>query len=283
MESLPVVKNRNQIVALPKLNPTSKLNADNTVFMLSFWILSQKIYSHQLTKEEANQLTRMGHCFLPVKESMFQIMKLSFQNDKKFSQKLRSIRQKNTNTHSSNSSSGSSNPTTTTADSTSTTSTAGTTTAAKHVDATEHPNNNNNNNNSNNASTTTTDSSNNYPLVVAKIHCIRLDTNQTCTLYHGNLPRFEMQHSNANSDEVRFPVQRALSNTEVGDQFVAEWFHGWPEGIRNFGGLTFSVKITKEKIHVESIIFGAPGQSDHLKSRNGVSAFHIMEGLSGWN
>jgi hypothetical protein len=275
MEALPVVKKR--IVALPRVNPKSKLNVDNTVFMLSFWILSQKIYSHQLTKDEVNQLTKTGHCYLPVKESMFQIMKLSFQNDKKFSQKLRSIRQKNTTTHGTTNNNSNAVSTSTTSTSSATNNKeSGTTIGETDQHNTTTSNNINKKNNA------TSDSNSTDPLVVAKIHCIRLDTNQTCTLYHSNLPRFEMQRSYANSDEVRFPVQRALSNTDAGDQLVAEWFHGWPEGIRNFGGLTFCVKLTKEKIHVESIVFGAPGQSDHLKSRNGVSPFHIIEGLAGW-
>eukprot|EP00539_Tryblionella_compressa_P020235 CAMPEP_0178858092 /NCGR_PEP_ID=MMETSP0747-20121128/479_1 /TAXON_ID=913974 /ORGANISM="Nitzschia punctata, Strain CCMP561" /LENGTH=253 /DNA_ID=CAMNT_0020524363 /DNA_START=178 /DNA_END=939 /DNA_ORIENTATION=- len=252
MESLPMVKKR--IVALPQVHPASQLDPQNTIFILSFWILSQKIYSHQLTPQEARQLTQKGHCTLKVKESIFQIVRTSCQPNKKFSQKLRDIRQKN-NHHNH----GKLDP------------------DAAHDDGT-----------SGNAKHNETDNKNddrdedNDPLVVAKIHCIRLDTNQTCTLYHSNLPRFEMQRTHAKQDQVSFPVQRALSNTEAGDRLVAQWYHGWQPGIQNFGGLTFSITLKKNTIEIDSIVFGAPGQSDHLRERNGVSAFHILEEVSGW-
>jgi hypothetical protein len=259
MESLPVVKKK--IVALPQVNPKSGLNPDNTVFILSFWILSQKIYSHQLTKEEVCQLTKSGHCHLRVQGSVFSIIKLCFQNDKEFPTRLRHIREKNIAVTKGGA-----------VVETGATASNGAAAAAVSMRATSTTN-------SADQKNTSCESD---PLVVAKIHCIRLDTNQTCTLYHSNLPRFEMQRTHAKSDQINFPVQVALKNTEAGDKLVTQWFHGWPEGIQNFGGLTFSITLKKDIIHIQSLVFGAPGQSDHLKTRHGVSPFHIIEGLAGW-
>ncbi|KAG7368250.1 hypothetical protein IV203_030993 [Nitzschia inconspicua] len=231
MESPPDVKTK--IVAFPSLpNPKPVLHPNNTVVILSFWILSQKIYSHQLTLDEIQSLTKTGHCDLTSQESLFQIINLCFEKNKTFPQKLQEIRQKNINTSS-------------------------------------------NNKNSRDSSAC---------LVVAKIHGIRLDTNQTCTFYDSNLPRFELQRTHAEPNQVKFPIQRALRNTDQGDRWIAQWFHhGWPEGIQNFGGLTFSVTLKKNEIHIESVVFGEPGRSEYLQTRHGISPFHIMEGLAGWH
>jgi hypothetical protein len=229
MEAPPVVKTR--ILSIPSMpNSKSALHPNNTVVILSFWILSQKIYSHQLTQDEMKDLTKTGHCDLSSQESLFKIINLCFEKNKTFSQKLKEIRQKN------------------------------------HA-----------------ASSHQSDTDPNTSLVVAKIHGIRLDTNQTCTFYDSNLPRFELQRTHAEDNQVKFPIQRALRNTDQGDRWIAQWFHhGWPEGIQNFGGLTFSVTLKKNEIHIESIVFGEPGRSEHLQTRHGISPFHIMEGLAGW-
>jgi hypothetical protein len=233
MESPPVVKTK--IVAFPSLpNPKPSLHSQNTVVILSFWILSQKIYSHQLTHDEMKSLTKTGHCDLSSHESLFRIINLCFEKNKKFAQKLKEIRQKNN---------------------------------CSKTDMTRG------NNNSNPSAS----------LVVAKIHGIRLDTNQTCTFYDSNLPRFELQRTHAEPNQVKFPIQRALRNTDQGDRWIVQWFHhGWPDGIQNFGGLTFSVTLKKNEIHIESIVFGEPGRSEYLQTRHGISPFHIMEGLAGW-
>jgi hypothetical protein len=235
MESPPVVKTT--IVAFPSLpNHTPSLDPFNTVVILSFWILSQKIFSHQLTQDEIEKLTKTGQCDLSSQESLFRIISLCFEKNTKFAQKLKEIQQKNN--------------------------------GAK-LDKTQSYHNNYN--------------SSGASLVVAKIHGIRLDTNQTCTFYDSNLPRFELQRTHAEPSQVKFPIQRALRNTDQGDRWIAQWFqHGWPEGIKNFGGLTFSVTLKKREIHLESIVFGEPGRSEYLQSRHGISPFHIMEGLAGW-
>jgi hypothetical protein len=237
MESPPVVKT--QIIAFPSLpNPKPALHPQNTVVILSFWILSQKIYSHQLTEDEMKSLTKTGQCDLSSQESLFRIINLCFEKNKKFAQKLKEIREKKT--------------------------------CAKS-DKTQSIHHNNNS------------SSPSSSLVVAKIHGIRLDTNQTCTLYDSNLPRFELQRTHAEPNQVKFPIQRALRNTDQGDRWIVQWFHhGWPEGIQNFGGLTFAVTLKRNEIHIESIVFGEPGRSEYLQTRHGISPFHIMEGLAGW-
>jgi hypothetical protein len=229
MESSPVLKNR--ISALPFIPKTkSTLHPQNTVMIVSFWILTQKIYSRQLSRDEITRFAKTGRVDLKAKKSLYQIANLCFQKNSAFPQKLRNIQTKNDcdNVHSN----------------------IGNETAGS--------------------------------LVVAKIHCIRLDTNQTCILYHSNFPRFEMQRTRAESGQIRFPIQRALKNTQFGEKLVAQWFHGWPEGIQNFGGLTFGITLNQGGIHLESIVFGQPGQSKYLQSRHGVTAFHLLEGLDGW-
>ena len=230
MESSPVVKSK--ISVLPTIpNAKPALNAQNTIMIVSFWILSQKIYSRQLSPEEMKRFAKTGRIDLRAKQSLFQIANMCFQKNAKLSRKLRDIQRKNGCNKNTNS----------------------------------------------NENTKEPDS-----LIICKIYCIRLDTNQTCTLYHSEFSRFEMQRTRMESDQVRFPVQRALKNTEQGDRWVSRWFEGWPEGIQNFGGLTFSVMLKQHSIHLESLVFGKPGQAQYLQTRHGVTAFHLLEGLDGW-
>lgn len=238
MESFPMVK-RN-IVALPHV-VDAKLNSENTIFIVSFWVLSQNIFSRRLHTTEVDRLTKTGHCRIPVGQgSLFQISKLCLEDGKMFAKELRKIQQKNSISSS-----------------------------RKHASG---------------------------ALITAKIHAIRRDTNETCSLYDSSLPRFEMQRThlqgsprNSNDEDsnnitVVFPIQRALKNTPAGDQLVARWFQGWPEGIQNFGGLSFGITLCKGCFHVDSKVFGATGvQSESLRTRNGVSPFHILEGLAGWH
>lgn len=219
----------------PLPNPKPSLHPQNTVVILSFWILSQKVYSHQLTQEEVKSLTKNGHCDFSSQNSLFEVINLCFQKDNKFPQKLREIQRKSRRGATSNTAS-----------------------STKDVDP---------------------------GLVVAKLHGIRMDTNQILTLYDSTHPRFEFQrtHSEHNQQTVKFPIQRALRNTDQGDHWIAQWFHnGWLEGIQNFGGLTFSVTLKRDAIHIESIVFGEPGRSEYLQTRHGISPFQIIEGLAGW-
>jgi hypothetical protein len=196
------------------------------------------------------------------------------------------------------------------------------------------------------------------PFVTAKIHAIRLDTHQLCTLYDSNIPRYEMRRAHATNDGVDFPLQRALkmrtahnadTNTthtttsnendeksrktdepvatttaaatttsnsrssnagkytddDDGDDLLARWYKGYPDGIRNVGGLTFQVSLTDRRpsastnsatarpsassssstctMHIQAKVLGASAdQCESLRPRNGVNPFHILQGLAGW-
>lgn len=264
MEAPPDIKKG--IVALPQMLPRSKLHSNNTVVIVSLWVLSQKIYSHRLTQKELESLTGTGHCYLPIQKSTFDIAKMAFQDDKAFARELQRIRREHRrweNNHSGMK----------TADSTG---------FSKRVTPRQDE-----------------------PLVTAKIHAIRLDTHQLCTLYNSKLPRYEMHRSHSTDDSVNFPLQRALRMSHPkrdssgnsshiygggvsDDDLIARWFQGWPEGIQNVGGLTFQVSLNKRpsqlaSMHIEAKVLGATAsQSESLRARHGVSPFHILEGLAGW-
>ena len=309
IESAPVTKTN--IVALPHVSPLPVLSSSNTIFIVSLWVLSQKIYSHQLTMNELERLTRTGHCYVPVQKSVVDIAKMSFQKDSAFVRELRRIRQQQQHQH--------------------------------QQDGTMKNSANKNKKGGRRSNSLTTEGE--EPFITARIHAIRLDTHQLCTLYDSNLPRYEMRRSHATNDGVDFPLQRALkmrnsangssdastttisstnssseststdsssssttssstksnaSDEDDGDDILARWYKGYPDGIRNVGGLTFQVTLTDRRLstnpstsastppssttmHIQAKVLGATAnQCESLRPRNGVNPFHILQGLAGW-
>jgi hypothetical protein len=109
-----------------------------------------------------------------------------------------------------------------------------------------------------------------------------LDKNQVCALCESTLARESEYSYNNGGYSAFFFTQFPLMPTEAGHGLIAGWFKSKAKGIITKSGLNFYQELRNDRVFIRAYIAGASGRQESLRSRNGITGYHLLEEISAW-